>query len=167
MLRRLVCAALFVAGAAGAQPADIAGWNNTRWGMNAEQLRTALGPALLAETNAIGLVRYSMQGVAIGAVPFDVQLLVNPIGLTDVVFGSGFVNRSREAEAAAVEAALRAQYGNEPEVIDRQSATADGRSVYRELNWRFASSTVRFLHNLETSAGTTNDHLSVAFSRAR
>lgn len=151
-----------------AQPADVAGWNNTRWGMNPEQLRAALGPALLAEPNQIGLVRYSIKDVVIGGVSFDAHLLVNPIGLTDVAFGSGFVNRAREAEAAGVEAALRAQYGNDPEVIDKESAAPGGdRSVYRELNWRFPSTTVRFLHNLEISPTATNDHLSVTFSRPR
>lgn len=169
ILRALILIGALAAGVAQAQQVpDIAGWNNTRWGMNPEQLRTALGPALLAEQSQIGLVRYSMKDVSIGGVPFDVHLLVNPIGLTDVAFGSGFVNRARDTEAAAVEAALRAQYGNDPEVIDKESMTpGDGRSVYRELNWRFPSTTVRFLHNLEISSAATNDHLSVTFSRPR
>lgn len=161
-------AAMFVAASAWAQALDIAGWGTTRWGMNAEQLKATLGPALIAEPNQIGLIRYSLKDGAIGGVPFAVQLLVNPIGLTDVVFGSGFVNQPRQAEADAVEAAMRAQYGNEPAVIYKDNATPDGgRSLYRELTWRFPSTNVRFLHNLEISAAGTSDHLSVTFSRAR
>lgn len=137
--------------------------------MTGEELRAALGPTLREERNQIGMTQYGLAEAAIGGVGLPVQLLMNHgRGLNAIVLGTGFVNRARDAEAAAVEAALRATYGKEPAVLNRNNRNGETISVYRELVWRFPTTNVLFRHSLEASPETgTHDHLSVTFSRPR
>jgi hypothetical protein len=130
---------------------DIPGWDVTRWGMTAEQLTAALGPRLMATRNQIGLLNYPGRG------------------LTEVRFGTDFVNRVRDAEAAAIEAALRAAYG-EPTAVQANEDRTEGaqRERIRALAWNFPSTTITFRHALVMGgADGIQDLLTVSFQRPR
>jgi hypothetical protein len=150
---------------------DLPGWDVTRWGMTAEQLAAALGLRLVATRNQIGLVNYAVAEAEIGGVRFaPVPLTLSPgRGLTEVRFGTDFVNRVRDAEAAAIEAALRATYG-EPTAVQANEDRTEGaqRERIRALAWNFPSTTITFRHALVMGgADGIQDLLTVSFQRPR
>ncbi len=150
---------------------DLPGWDVTRWGMNADQLAAALGPRLVATRNQIGIMNYALAEAEIGGVRFaPVPLTLTPgRGLTEVRFGTDFVDRVRDAEAAAIEAALRATYG-EPTAIQANEDRTEGaqRQIVRALAWNFPSTTITFRHALVMGGEVgTQDLLSVSFMRPR
>ncbi|MBM3507881.1 MAG: hypothetical protein FJX64_09250 [Alphaproteobacteria bacterium] len=150
---------------------DVAGWDVTRWGMSADELAAALGPRLVGQRSQIGLMTYSLAEAEIGGVKFaPVQLTLNPgRGLTEVRFGNGFVNRVREAEARAVEEALRAAYGEPHAIQANEDRTANAvREAVRSLAWNFPSTIITFRHALVAGgADGTQDLLTVSFLRPR
>lgn len=151
--------------------ADLPGWDVTRWGMNADQLAAALGSRLVVTRNQIGLLNYTIAEAEIGGVRFaPVPLTLSPgRGLTEVRFGTDFVNRVRATEAAAVEAALRATYGDPTAVQANEDRTQGAqREIVRALAWNFPSTTITFRHALVTGGEVgTQDLLTISFQRPR
>lgn len=188
MMRALLAVLLLAAPWAVAQPAmppavrealglpagpadDLPGWEMTRWGMNADQLAAALGPRLVATRNQIGIMNFAVAEAEIGGVRFaPVPLTLSPgRGLTEVRLGTDFVNRVRDAEATAIEAALRATYG-EPTAIQANEDRTDGaqREIVRALAWNFPNTTITFRHALVMGGEVgTQDLLTVSFQRPR
>lgn len=174
----LACIVLFAAGVR-AQPADvapqaripvdIAGWEQTRWGMNAEQLKAALGPALVEARSQLGLPIYTAESSFAG-LKLPAQFTLTPgRGLTEVRLGSGWVGYEREAEANAVEAALVAAYG--PPIANQVSdqRTAQGaRELTKVFSWNFPSTIVSYRRGFTTGgAEGTQDLVSISYQMQR
>lgn len=149
---------------------DVAGWDATRWGMNADDLAAALGPRLVLTRNQIGLVNYTVAEGTIGGVTFTpVQLTLSPgRGLTEVRLGTGWVNHERADQANAIENALRLAYGAPLSVQTSEEPGPDGmRATSRNVGWNFPTTTIQFRHWLATSPEGVQDLISISFLRTR
>ncbi len=170
MLRAVLFAlALLVCGLALAQPADVAGWEQARWGMNAEQLKAALGPALIEGRTQIGLPLYTAETKFAG-LTLPVQFTLTPgRGLTEVRVGGAWVEHEREAEAAAIEAALFAAYGQpQANLVSDQRTPQGGREVSKVYSWNFPTTVVSYRRGFTTGgAEGVQDLLSISYQAQR
>lgn len=152
----------------GLQVTDVAGWEGARWGMLGDELQKALGPRLRTEVNGIGIAQYFVDDYKVGAVAFPVQLQMNGrSGLVRALVGSGFTATARDAEADAVEAALRRQYGTPGVLVDVHRADATSRRVEWKLEWNFPSTIITFYHYLDVTPQAVADSLTVRFEYNR
>lgn len=179
-MRSLVIAALLLGTAAlpaVAQPyapptmpiEDVAGWESTRWGMSADELAAVLGARFVAARNQIGLLRYSVSEAIVGGVSFTpVMLTLSPgRGLTEVRLGTGWVNHSRNNEAAAIESALRNAYGPPHSVQINEEPGPDGVATARNVGWNFPTTSIALRHWYSTTPAGVQDLLSISYLKPR
>jgi hypothetical protein len=170
MVRSALFLALCLASRLGlAQPVDVAGWEQTRWGMTAEQLRQALGPALVEERSQIGQPIYTTEA-KLGGLTLPVRFTLTPgRGLTEVRLGGGWVGYEREQESAAAEAALVTAFGPpQANQVNEQRLPQGGREVSKVYSWSFPNTVVSYRRGF-TTGGTegTQDLVSVSFQMQR
>ena len=152
-----------------AQPIDVPGWEQTRWGMSAEQLKAALGISLIEERSQIGLPMYTSEA-KLGGLTLPVRFTLTPgRGLTEVRLGGGWVGYEREQESAAAEAALIAAFGQpQANQVNEQRTPQGGRELSKVYSWSFPSTVVSYRRGF-TTGGTegTQDLVSISFQMQR
>ena len=151
--------------AAGAQPTDLAGWEQTRWGMSAEDLAVAVGPGLVVRQLGNGGTDYSLAGFSLGGQTFGVRFIQDFAGrLAEVVVGSGFTGTNRMEAAATLEAALVDAHGRFTHIIvDRTVDDGDATLVTRKLQWLLPTTTIILSHAMTASPEGTFDTLTVRY----
>jgi hypothetical protein len=149
-----------------AQPADVEGFGEARLGMTVEELRAALGGALVVEVEGNGELRLGMH-VVLGRTPLPAQLLVTAgAGLTEIRIGPDAVPFSRERDAEAIETELRQMFGHNLWAYGSDEKMPGKRLKVRDLTWTFPSATVAFRHRLEETPAGVTDELSPTIARA-
>ena len=160
-----VLAAIFVGAPAsarpGAGPADLTGWDATRWGMTEPELSLALGTRLRPLGGRLvygtGFATHGVAEVRIGDVGFRtiLQMWGNPPGLSQVLLepdGKG----QPERHLRALHDALRDMLG--PPSTACATPRADGGPLTVEILWRFPTTTVHLtLLDFRTQAIAKDD----------
>jgi len=152
-----------------AQSADVLGWEQTRWGMSAEELATAVGPDLVVRQLGNGRTEYSLADYRLGGQTFGVRFVRDFAGrLIEVRVGSGFTNINRMEDAKTLEASLVNAHGRFTHVIaNRTVDDGNTRLVIRKLKWLLPTTTIIFHHGMTVVPEGTHDTLTVRYSSTR
>lgn len=142
--------------AAAAQPADVLGWGQTRWGMSAAALVDALGPVARGPVAlgpavvplggrldyATGYAEAGVRGVDLGGLAFDGFLQMNRErqGLEQVLLERRNAAVSEAVFAAVIEA-LVLSYGPPSQICGAPSPDP----LLGEVVWRFPTTTIHAL----------------------
>lgn len=156
-----VLVAVFAAAPAAARPADIAGWDATRWGMTEADLSRALGARLRSLGGRLvygsGFATHGVEGAAVGGVAFRaiLQMSGEPLRLSQVLLEPS-AKGAPERHLRAVHDALRDELG--PPSTACATPRADGGPLTVENVWRFPATTVHLtLLDFRTRAIATDD----------
>ena len=147
------------AATAAAQPADVPGWDKTRWGMSADELGDALGPALTPLAGrldyASGYAEAAIRGTDLDGIAFDAFMQMNrdTDALEQVLLERRNAAVTPKTFADAV-AALERRYGAPTFLCGAPKPDP----LLAEWVWRFPTTTIHALVlDFRTTAVFTRD----------